>query len=149
MTSPAERLAPILNALDIDVERRAEREWSVAVPCGTRGPVAVLITVRDFTVTLRAFVVRRPDRDAEGVHARLLHKNLSTRHWRFAIDDLGDVFARADARLEGLDTAVLDGLLGELSTIVDEVYESIVRMGFEVPEGTEFTPPPEPEGEMR
>jgi hypothetical protein len=143
MTSPADVLAPILDALDIEAERRGDREWSVAVPCSTRGSIAVLVSVRELTVTLRAFVVRRPDRDAEGVHARLLHKNLGTRHWRFAIDDLGDVFARADARLEGLDVGVLDGLLAELSMLVDEVHESIVRMGFDVPEGTRFGPPPD------
>ena len=142
MSVPQDRLAPILDALDIAAERRGPREWSVAVPCATRGDVGVLVTVRELTVTLRAFVVRGPDRDAEGVHARLLHKNLSTRHWRFAIDDLGDVFALADARLEGLDVDVLDGLLGELSTLVDEVYETIVRMGFDVPADTVFAPPP-------
>ena len=132
----------MLEALEIDCERRGPREWSVLVPCSTRGSVGVLISARELTVTLRAFVVRGPDRDAEGVYARLLHKNLSTRHWRFAIDDLGDVFALADARLDGLDTDVLDGLLGELSTLVDEVYETIVRLGFAVPTGTEFGPPP-------
>ena len=145
MTAPQNRVAPILDALDIAPERRGPREWSVAVPCSTRGAVGVLVGVRELTVTLRAFVVRAPDRDAEAVYARLLHKNLGTRHWRFAIDDLGDVFAVADARLEGLGVEMLDGLLGELSTLVDEVYETIVRMGFEVPAGTEFVPPPEPD----
>ena len=29
-----------------------------------------------------------------------------------------------------------------LSTLVDETFESIVRMGFDVPEGIEFRPPP-------
>ena len=37
---------------------------------------------------------------------------------------------------------MLDGLLGSLSALIDETYESIVRMGFDVPEGTEFRPPP-------
>jgi hypothetical protein len=144
VTTPQERVEPVVAALDVEAERRGPREWSVAVPCATRGAVAVLVTARELTVTLRAFVMRSPDRDAESVHARLLHKNLSTRHWRFAIDDLGDVFALADARLEGLGVEELDGLLGELSTLVDEVYETIVRMGFEVPAGTEFAPPPAP-----
>lgn len=145
MSTPQERLAPVVEALDIEAERHGPREWSLAVPCATRGAVGVLVTARELTVTLRAFVMRAPDRDAEGVHIRLLHKNLSTRHWRFAIDDLGDVFALADARLEGIAVGDLDGLLGELSTLVDEVYETIVRMGFEVPAGAEFAPPPEPE----
>ena len=48
----------------------------------------------------------------------------------------------ADTPLDGLDADVLDGLLGALSALVDETYESIVRMGFDVPEGTEFRPPP-------
>lgn len=143
MSTPQERLEPLVAALDVDAERRAAREWSVGVPCVTRGRVGVLITARELTVTLRAFVVRAPDREAEAVYARLLHKNLSSRHWRFAIDDLGDVFAVADARLEGLRAEDLDGLLGELSTLVDEVYEPVVRTGFDVPEGTVFAPPPE------
>jgi hypothetical protein len=144
VTTPQDQLAPILDALDITAERRGPREWSVAIPCATRGDLGVLIGARELTVTLRAFMVRAPDRDADAVHARLLHKNLGTRHWRFAIDDLGDVFVVADARLAGLDADVLDGLLGELSTLIDEVYETVVRTGFEVPAGTEFAPPPEP-----
>ena len=76
------------------------------------------------------------------MYARLLRKNLDTRHWRFAIDDDGDLFLLADARLDGLDVDVLDGLLGALSTLVDEIYESVVRMGFEVPEGTDVRPAP-------
>ncbi len=103
MTAPQDQLAPILDALDVPVERRGAREWSVAIPCATRGDVGVLIGARELTVTMRAFVGRAPDRDSEGVHARLLHKNLGTRHWRFAIDDLGDVFALADTRLAGLE----------------------------------------------
>jgi len=41
-----------------------------------------------------------------------------------------------------LDADTLDGLLGSLSALIDETYESLVRTGFEVPEGTEFAPPP-------
>ena len=132
----------MIDALDVEAERRGPREWSLAVPCMTRGEVGVLIAARELTVTLRAFVVRAPDREAEAVYARLLHKNLATRHWRFAIDDPGDVFAVADARLDDIHVEHLDGLLGELSTLVDEVYEPVVRLGFDVPAGTVFAPPP-------
>ena len=62
--------------------------------------------------------------------------------WRFAIDDDGDVYALADVPLDGLDADALDGLLGALCALVDESYEGIVRMGFDVPEGTVFGPPP-------
>ncbi len=135
-------IAHHLEEIGVEADRRGERAWSVSVPSAKRGTVGVLILVGERSLTLRAFIVRGPDRDHLGVYRRLLDKNLTTRDWRFGIDADGDVYAVADAPLAGLDGDVLDGLLGALSTLVDETYEGIVRMGFEVPEGTEFRPPP-------
>ncbi len=131
-----------LAEIGAEVERRGPREWAVRVPCTKRGSLAVLVTVRERTVGLRAFVVRGPDRAHVEVYARLLHKNMDARDWRFGIDGPGDVWALADTPLEGLDADRLDGLLGALSALVDETFESVVRTGFDVPEGTEFGPPP-------
>ena len=136
------RIARHLDEIGVDAERRGAREWSVQVPCAKRGSIGVLLTVRERTLVLRAFVVRGPDQALEDVYARLLHKNLATRHWRFGIDDVGDVYALADAVLADLDCDALDGLLGSLSALIDETFESLVRTGFHVPEGTEFRPPP-------
>jgi len=139
-----ERIAGDLEEIGAEAERLGEGEWSVRVPSAKRGAVAALLVVGERTLTLRAFVLRGPDRAHEEVYRRMLHKNLSTRAWRFAIDDVGDVYAIAEVPLAGLDAGALDGLLGALSALVDETYESLVRTGFEVPEGTEFRPPPGP-----
>jgi hypothetical protein len=136
------RVAAHLAETGADVERRGEREWAVQVPCTKRGAIAVLVTARERSVGLRAFVVRGPDRAREDVYARLLRKNLAVTDWRFGIDGPGDIYAVADTPLAGLDAGRLDGLLGALSAMVDETYESVVRTGFDVPEGTEFRPPP-------
>jgi hypothetical protein len=121
---------------------RGDREWGVRLPSAKRGAVTALLTARERTLVLRAFFLRGPDRDHEAVYRRLLRKNLDTRGWRFAIDDDGDLHLLADTPLAGLDVDRLDGLLGSLSTLVDETYESVIRMGFAVPEGTTFGPPP-------
>lgn len=142
MDAAPARIAHYLEEIGADAERGGEREWAVRVPSAKRGAVTAGLVVRERTLTLTAFVLRGPDRDHEGVYRRLLLKNLATRHWRFAIDGDGDIFAVADAPLTGLDADVLDGLLGALSALVDETYESIVRMGFDVPDGTVFGPPP-------
>jgi hypothetical protein len=123
-------------------ERRGEREWGVRLPSAKRESIGAGIAVRERTLTIRSFVMRGPDRDHEGVYRRVLQKNLVTDHWRFALDGSGDVYLVADLALAGLDADALDGLLGSLCAVVDETYESIVRMGFDVPEGTEFRPPP-------
>jgi hypothetical protein len=137
------RIARYLDEIGADADRLGDREWSVRLPSAKRGTVAALVAVRERTLTIRAFVLRGPDRDHEGVYRRLLGKNLATAHWRFALDDDGDVYLVADAALACLDADALDGLLGALCAVVDETYESVVRMGFDVPEGTEFRPPPE------
>jgi hypothetical protein len=135
-------IAHHLEEIGVPADRRGEREWSVSVPCTKRGSVGVLILVRERSLGMRAFVMRAPDRDRLGVWERLLDKNFVTRDWRFGIDRDGDVYAVADIPLAALDADTLDGMLGSLSTLIDETYESLVRTGFDVPEGTEFRPPP-------
>jgi hypothetical protein len=142
MEATPDIIALHLDEIGADADRLGEREWGVRLPSEKRGAVTAGLVVRERTLTLRAFILRGPDRDHEGVYRRLLHKNLSTGAWRFAIDDHGDVFAVADVPLAGLDAEFLDGLLGSLCALVDETYESLVRMGFDVPEGTVFAPPP-------
>lgn len=135
-------IATLLAEIGLEVEPRGERAWTVRLPCAVRAPVAVTLVLRERSVVMRAFFVRGPDRDHQAVYARLLGKNLTTRDWRFGIDAHGDVHLVADAALAGLDADRLDGLLGALSVLVDETYEGVVRMGFEVPDGTDFGPPP-------
>lgn len=136
------RIALYLDQIGAEAERRDEREWSVRLPSQKRGAIGALLRARERSLSLTAFVLRGPDRNHEAVYRRLLRKNLDTRDWRFAVDDDGDVYLMAEAPLEDLDADALDGLLGSLCTLVDETYESVVRTGFDVPEGTEFRPPP-------
>jgi hypothetical protein len=142
MDAAPARIALYLDQIGAEAERRGERDWGVRLPSTKRGAIGAALSVRERTLTIRAFVLRGPDRAHEDVYRRLLHKNLTTAHWRFAIDGDGDVYLVCDAALEALDADGLDGLLGALCSVVDETYESIVRTGFDVPEGTEFRPPP-------
>lgn len=136
------RISLSLDEIGVEASRLGPREWSVSLPCASRGAIAALLAAHERTLTVRAFVMRGPDRDHVAVYRRLLHKNLGVRDWRFGLDDDGDVFLAADAPLAGLDLDALDRLLGSLVTLVDETYETLVRTGFEIPDGTRFGPPP-------
>jgi hypothetical protein len=142
MDDAHERIGAYLQELGAPCERRSAREWTVMLPSHKRGGVGARLIAGERTLALRAFFMRGPDREHEAVYRRLLQKNLGTSAWRFALDRDGDVHLVAEAPLATLTGEWLDELLGTLSTIVDETYESAVRTGFEVPEGTEFRPPP-------
>ncbi|MDX6645986.1 MAG: hypothetical protein QOK40_1713 [Miltoncostaeaceae bacterium] len=136
------RIGRYLDEIGAEAERSGPRQWAVRVPSTKRGSVAVGVACGDRTLTLHAFFMRAPDRNHERVHERLLRKHLATYAWRFALDDLGDLFLVAQTPLACVDADELDRLLGTLSTYVDEVYEGVVREGFVVPEGTVIGPPP-------
>jgi Putative bacterial sensory transduction regulator len=123
-------------------ERQGVRQWTVQVPVEKRGPLAVVIGAGDHTLTLRVFLMRRPDRAHEDVYRRLLRKQFESRIWRFALDKDGDVFAVADLPLLSLSEDALDGTLGLLAALVDETYEGLVRTGFDVPANVALSPPP-------
>lgn len=142
-------LVRLMEELAVDGHRVAGGAWVVHVPCAKRGRVAAQITASERTLTLRAFLLRAPDRGHVDVFRRLLRKNFSTRDWRFALDDAGDIYALADAPQDECSADVLDGLLGALSVLVDEVYEGLLRTGFDVPDGIVVgAPPPVPHRDL-
>ena len=138
----ADPVAQVLKGLEIGAHPAPGGGWVVHVPSAKRGDVAAHISAAERTVTIRAFLIRGPDRGHLEIFQRLLRKNLATRDWRFALDESGDIYAIADTAVEGLGAAALDGLLGSLSALVDEVYEGILRAGFVVPDGVVVGVPP-------
>ena len=99
MDAAPARIAHYLDRIGAEAERRGEREWGVRLPSEKRGAIGAALSVRERTLTIRAFVLRGPDRAHEEVYRRLLRKNLAIAQWRFAIDDNGDVFLVCDAPL--------------------------------------------------
>lgn len=142
-TSDAQtRLAELLDALGVPSAPQPAGGWVVNVPSETRGALPVLLVARERSIVLRTFVIRAPDRNADAVYRRALRKNLDTSGWRFAVDDLGDVFLSCDVRLEDCDVERLDGVLGLAATYVDEVFEGFARTGFAMPEDWSPRQPP-------
>jgi hypothetical protein len=142
-------VARLVEELEVGAVPAPGGGWVVHVPTAKRGDLAAHISATERTVTIRAFVIRAPDRGHLEIFQRLLRKNLMTREWRFAIDGAGDIYAVADAAVEGVDADALDGLLGGLSALVDEVYEGVLRTGFAVPDTVVVgAPPPAPSNEV-
>ncbi len=137
-----ERIAGYLAELGDRARQRSAREWLVHLPSTKRGELGVALHVGERTLSLRAFYMRAPDRGQREVYERLMRKHLDMYAWRFALDDAGDLFLLAEVPLDGLAVEDLDRLLGACSAYVDETFESVLRTGFDVPEGTVVGPPP-------
>jgi Putative bacterial sensory transduction regulator len=140
MNDRSATLVDALRAMGLDPQHDAD-VIRVAIPCSTRGSLAVQIAVAERSATLRAFVMRAPDLGHEAVYRRILRKNDQAGGWAFALDELGDVFLIAQHPLVLLDEDMLDGVFGALSSLVDETFEGLVRLGFDIPPGIPIVAP--------
>lgn len=138
VTSLTERVDAALSALGVEPDPTAPGRWTVALPSEVRGGIGVAVTAGERTVTLAAFVMRAPDVRHAEVYGRVLRRNLELPVWRFAVDDAGDLFLTAVLDCAGHDAdgvaALLDEALGLAVVTVDEMYEPLVRTGFDVPD---------------
>jgi hypothetical protein len=128
-----ERVLADLEALGIEATQPTTGTITARLPSQSRGEVAVHLAFEERSVSLQAFVMRGPDRAHEAVYRRLLSRHFDRSRWRFALDQDGDIFLVARSEIDGFQVR-LDGLLGELTVLVDETYEGTLRTGFVVPD---------------
>jgi len=136
------RVGACLRELDLVPAARRGGGWSVELPSLKRGVIGVGFLAHERTVRMATFVMRAPDRDHEAVYRRMLERNLHMAYWRFGLDPDGDLFLAAHLNDDQLGPERLDAVLGLLVTYVDETYEGLVRMGFDIPAHIRVGAPP-------
>lgn len=124
------------------VLRSALREAGVAHEEPTAGTfVAVLpgerklrttcsLVVGAHSVSVNAFVARRPDENAEGVHRWLLERNRRSYAVAFALDHLGDIYLTGRLPLHAVTAEEVDRVLGTVLELADGSFDTILELGF-------------------
>ena len=138
------RVGAYLHDLALNPAARRGGGWSVELPSDRRGSIGVGIRARERTVRMATFLMRAPDRRHEGVYRRMLERNLQMVYWRFGLDTSGDVYLAAHLDEPQVSADALDSVLGLLVTYVDEMYEGLVRLGFDIPANIRLSAPPAP-----
>ncbi|MFF2657232.1 YbjN domain-containing protein [Kitasatospora sp. NPDC058032] len=103
----------------------------VATLPGTRKlSTTCALRVGDHTLSVNAFVVRRPDENHEAVYRWLLERNTRLHGVAYAIDRLGDVYLAGRLPLEALTPDTVDRLLGTVLENADEPFNTLLELGF-------------------
>lgn len=105
-------------------------ETVVTVPGEHKLNTVVSLLVRRRVVRVRAFVVRNPDENHEGVYRFLLRRNLRLPGISYAIDASGDVYVVGQYPVSQIDEAFLDDVLGAVLTACDEPFNEVLSLGF-------------------
>ncbi|WP_329176109.1 YbjN domain-containing protein [Streptomyces sp. NBC_01477] len=82
------------------------------------------------TLSLNAFVVRRPDENHEAFYRWLLERNLRLYGVAYAVDRLGDVYLSGRLPLAAVTAEEVDRLLGAVVENADGSFNVLLEMGF-------------------
>ncbi|MFF7990289.1 YbjN domain-containing protein [Kitasatospora xanthocidica] len=103
----------------------------VATLPGTRKlSTTCALRVGDHTLSVNAFVIRRPDENHEAVYRWLLERNTRLYGVAYAVDALGDVYLAGRLPLEALSPEVVDRLLGTVLESADTPFNTLLELGF-------------------
>jgi Putative bacterial sensory transduction regulator len=88
------------------------------------------LTVGAQGLAVEAFVMRRPDENADAVHRWLLAHNPKMFAVSWAIDDAGDIYLTGRLPLAAVTADVVDRLLGSVLDYADSAFNTLLEIGF-------------------
>lgn len=130
MTDAANVVRAVLADLGLPWSERAPGVFSVSLP-GTRKLVTeCALEVGRYGLSVRAFVVRRPDENEAAFYRWLLEHNLKLGGVCFSVDALGDVYLTGTLPVDAVSAAVVDQLLGTVAETADRSFNPLLELGF-------------------
>jgi hypothetical protein len=118
--------------------RDAELEWEspsdgtyvVTLPGTRKLSTTCSLRLGRHSLSVNAFVVRRPDENHEAVHRWLLERNTRLYGVSYAIDQLGDIYLVGRLPLSAVTPEELDRVLGTVLENADGSFNTLLEMGF-------------------
>lgn len=118
--------------------RDAELEWEspsdgtyvVTLPGTRKLSTTCSLRLGRHSLSVNAFVVRRPDENHEAVHRWLLERNTRLYGLSYAIDQLGDIYLVGRLPLAAVTPEELDRVLGTVLENADGSFNTLLEMGF-------------------
>jgi hypothetical protein len=128
--TPPELVEAYLDEQEILYARGGDGGWSFSLSGEHKKSLPVALEIRESTLALHAFFLRRPLENAAEVYRMLLSRNMRRSPVRFAADADGDVYLVGELPLAGLDEASVDTLLGATLAVADEMFRHALEVGF-------------------
>ena len=132
MTPAQDSAAAVLRGAlaDLEHEEPEPGTFVVTLPGEKKLKTTVSMVVGAHSLSLNAFVARRPDENHEAVYRWLLERNTRLYAVAFALDHLGDVYLSGRLPLHAVTSDEVDRLLGAVLDAADSSFNTILELGF-------------------
>ena len=88
------------------------------------------LIVGDHSLSINAFVIRKPDENEAAVHHWCMSKNASMYGLAYAINELGDIYLVGRLPLDAVNPQELDRILGSVLQYADSSFNPLLELGF-------------------
>ena len=126
----ADVIEQTLRENSLDFERVSADAFVVNLPGTRRLKTACWLTVGTHALTVEAFVVRKPDENAERVYRYLLKHNARMYAVAWSIDDNGDIYLTGRLPLTAVTADEVDRILGAVLDYADGSFNALLQLGF-------------------
>jgi hypothetical protein len=128
--SAREAVRAALASAELEWEQPDDDTFVVELPGERKLKTVCSLVVGDHSLSVNAFVVRRPDENAERVYRWLLERNARAYGLAYAIDPLGDVYLVGRLPVQAVTEAEVDRLLGAVHELADGAFNTLLELGF-------------------
>jgi len=114
----------------VDQGEPGEHRWYVRMRGEEKEFTTVWLTLGQRTLRYETYVMPAPEENAELLYENLLRRNESLVGAHFSIGIEDAVFLRGELPNRVIDEVELDRIIGTLYAYVEQIFPSIIRIGF-------------------
>jgi hypothetical protein len=127
---PREVITEFLDSHDLDFELKDGNTFMVTLPGVAKLQTHCALIVGDHTLSINAFVIRKPDTNEDVVHKWCMTKNAAMYGIAFAINELGDIYLVGRLPLAAVNAQEIDRLIGSVLQYSDSSFNQLLELGF-------------------
>jgi hypothetical protein len=127
---PREVIEDFLTSHDLDFEKQGENTFMVTLPGEKKLETQCALIIGDHSLSINAFVIRKPDTHEDAVHKWCMLKNASMYGIAFAINELGDIFLVGRLPLDAVNAQEIDRIIGSVLQYSDSSFNPLLELGF-------------------
>ena len=113
----------------LDFEKNG-KAFLVTLPGEKKLQTHCALVIGDHSLSINAFVIRKPDENEAAVHHWCMSKNASMYGLAYAINELGDIYLVGRLPLDAVNAQELDRVLGSVMQYSDSAFNPLLELGF-------------------
>jgi hypothetical protein len=119
-----------LESHDIDFEKSSEATYLLTLPGEKKLQTHCALVLGDQSLSINAFVIRKPDENESVVHEWMLKKNAMMYCVAFAVNELGDIYLVGRLPFSAVTEQELDRVIGAVLQYSDSSFNTLLELGF-------------------